>query len=99
MGSFGIVNDKVTDPKAKKTMDTFDSPYTSHQNNQDCFSASELAYEAAKGCVVGVATDLAISTFTPLALHPGTVLGFCAAGALGYGADSLIDSFKCVLER
>ena len=79
-------------------MDTFDSPSTSHQNNEDCFSASELAYQTAKGCFLGVVTDLATSSLYPLALNPGTALSFCAGGALWYGADSLIDSFKCVLE-
>ena len=77
-------------------MATFDSPSTSYPHNDDCFSASELAYQAAKGCLLGAT----FSSFAPIAIYPGTAaLGFCAGGALLYGADSLIDSIHCGLQR
>ena len=74
-------------------MNDSDSPSTSH--NADCFSASELAYQAAKGCLLGAT----FSSFSPIAIYPGTVPSACVVGALWYGADSLIDSIHCGLQR
>ncbi len=65
----------------------------SNPDNQ-CFSLSEFSYDAAKGCMAGMAVDAVAAMIAPAIALPGLPIS-CALGATYTITESLIDSAKC----
>jgi hypothetical protein len=77
---------------------TYPNDNNSNDNSSSCFSGSDLAYDALKGCAGGLAADLAVGALVPAALTPPALFASCLGGAAWYATEYLIDSAKCVYD-
>jgi len=62
--------------------------------DKQCFSLSEFSYDAAKGCMAGMAVDAVAAMIAPAIALPSLPIS-CALGATYTITESLIDSAKC----